>query len=54
VKTRSIHVDSRYMLWNMTEVDGAAHLVKEMNPGPAPAAHASAKAPSAPAAKPAK
>jgi hypothetical protein len=32
VKTRSIHVDSRYMLWNMTEVDGAAHLVKEMNP----------------------
>ena len=30
VKTRSIHVDSRYMLWTMTEVDGAAHLVKEM------------------------
>ena len=30
VKTRSIHVDSRYMLWNMTEVDGAAHLIKEM------------------------
>jgi hypothetical protein len=30
VKTRSIHVDSRYMLWNMAEVDGAAHLVKEM------------------------
>jgi hypothetical protein len=32
VKTRSIHVDSRYMLWNMTAVDGASHLVKEMNP----------------------
>jgi len=30
VKTRSIHVDSRYMLWTMAEVDGAAHLVKEM------------------------
>ena len=30
VKTRSIHVDSRYMLWNMTEVDGAANLVEEM------------------------
>ena len=30
VKTRSIHVDSRYMLWTMGEVDGAAHLVKEM------------------------
>jgi len=35
VKTRSIHVDSRYMLWNMTDVDAAAHLVKEMNPRPA-------------------
>jgi len=30
VKTRSIHVDSRYMLWTMSEVDGAGHLVKEM------------------------
>ena len=30
VKTRSIHVDSRYMLWDMTEVDGATNLVKEM------------------------
>jgi hypothetical protein len=30
VKTRSIHVDSRYMLWNMAEVDGAANLLKEM------------------------
>lgn len=29
VKTRSIHVDSRYMLWNMAEVDGAANLIKE-------------------------
>ena len=33
-KTRSIHVDVRYMLWTMTEVDGAAHLVKEMGVGP--------------------
>lgn len=38
VKTRSIHVDSRYMLWNMTQVDGASHLVKEMNPVAAAAA----------------
>jgi hypothetical protein len=30
VKTRSIHVDSRYMLWNMSEVDGAANLLTEM------------------------
>jgi len=30
VKTRSIHVDSPYMLWNMTDVDGAANLLKEM------------------------
>ena len=30
VKTRSIHVDSRYMLWNMSEVDGAANLLLEM------------------------
>jgi hypothetical protein len=33
VKTRSIHVDSRYMLWNMTQVDGATNLVKEMAVG---------------------
>ncbi len=30
VKTRSIHVDSRYLLWNMAEVDGATNLLKEM------------------------
>jgi hypothetical protein len=30
VKTRSIHVDSRYMLWNMAEVDGATNLIKEL------------------------
>jgi hypothetical protein len=29
-KTRAIHVDSRYMLWNMTDVDGATNLLKEM------------------------
>ncbi len=28
--TRSIHVDSRYMLWIMEKVDGAGHLVDEM------------------------
>jgi Peptidase S46 len=28
--TRSIHVDSRYMLWNMAEVDGAINLLQEM------------------------
>lgn len=30
VTTRSIHVDSRYMLWNMADVDGAANLIDEM------------------------
>ncbi len=30
VRTRSIQVDSRYVLWVMSEVDGAQHLVKEM------------------------
>jgi hypothetical protein len=29
--TRSIHVDSRYMLWNMAEVDGAINLLEEMS-----------------------
>jgi hypothetical protein len=30
VNTRSIHADVRYMLWVMSEVDGAQHLVREM------------------------
>jgi len=30
VKTRSIQVDSRYMLWTMSEVDGATNLLEEM------------------------
>ncbi len=30
LRTRSIHVDVRYLLWNMTEADGASHLVEEM------------------------
>jgi hypothetical protein len=30
LRTRSIHADVRYMLWNMTEADGASHLVEEM------------------------
>jgi Peptidase S46 len=29
--TRSIHVDCRYMLWNMAEVDGAMNLLQEMS-----------------------
>lgn len=37
VKTRSIHVDSRYMLWNMAEVDGAHRLLEEMGVSYAPA-----------------
>lgn len=35
--TRSIHVEARYMLWNMAEVDGALNLLREMSiPGYAP------------------
>ena len=30
VRTRSIHVDVRYLLWTMSEVDGAGHLLAEM------------------------
>jgi len=30
VRTRSIHADVRYLLWVMTEVDGASQLVHEM------------------------
>lgn len=30
VRTRSIHVDVRYLLWTMAEVDGATHLLDEM------------------------
>jgi hypothetical protein len=30
LRTRSIHADVRYLLWNMTEADGASHLVEEM------------------------
>lgn len=32
--TRSIHVDIRYVLWNMDEVDGAQHLLEEMGIAP--------------------
>jgi Peptidase S46 len=46
VKTRSIHVDSRYMLWTMAEVDGAKRLLDEM--GVSLAAPAAAKAPAKP------
>ena len=34
VRTRSIHVDSRYMLWTMSEVDGASNLLKELGEAP--------------------
>jgi hypothetical protein len=34
VRTRSIHVDSRYMLWTMAEVDGAANLLREIGEAP--------------------
>jgi hypothetical protein len=30
VRTRSIHADVRYLLWTMSEVEGAQHLVEEM------------------------
>ena len=30
VRTRSIHVDSRYLLWVLTEVDGASRLLEEL------------------------
>lgn len=30
LRTRSIHADVRYLLWTMSEVDGARHLVEEM------------------------
>jgi hypothetical protein len=43
--TRSIHVDSRYMLWNMAEVDGAANLLEEMGSLPAPLVRSAAPAP---------
>ena len=28
--TRTIHVDTRYMLWVMEKVDAAVHLIEEM------------------------
>ncbi len=31
ITTRSIHVDSRYLLWTMAEVDGATNLLNEMS-----------------------
>ncbi len=34
VRTRSIHVDSRYMLWTMSEVDGATNLLRELGEAP--------------------
>ena len=33
--TRSIHVDVRYMLWVMDRIDGAWHLLEEMDVKPA-------------------
>jgi S1-C subfamily serine protease len=37
VGTRSIHVDSRYMLWTMAEVDKASNLLDELLSASAPA-----------------
>jgi hypothetical protein len=39
ITTRSIHVDTRYMLWNMAEVDGAINLLREMGIVDTPATH---------------
>jgi hypothetical protein len=33
VRTRSIHVDSRYVLWVLSEVAGAEELLREMGLG---------------------
>ena len=35
-QTRAIHVDIRYMLWVMDEVDQADHLIREMGLEPTP------------------
>ena len=54
VKTRSIHVDSRYMLWTMSEVDGAKRLLDEMGVALTPPAAATPPAkPAVPAKAPA-
>jgi len=54
VKTRSIHVDSRYMLWTMAEVDGAKRLLDEMGvPLTVPAPVKAPAKPAAPARAPA-
>ena len=55
VTTRSIHVDSRYMLWNMAEVDGAVNLLEEMSVAPQVSARATSPVkPAAVAAAPAR
>jgi hypothetical protein len=38
-------VDSRYMLWNMAEVDGAANLLEEMGIIPSTSARSAVPAP---------
>jgi hypothetical protein len=51
ITTRSIHVDARYMLWNMSEVDGAIRLLQEMSiPGPVAGAPVHSGRPAKPAA----
>ncbi|QND69030.1 S46 family peptidase (plasmid) [Mesorhizobium loti] len=35
-RNRSIHVDSRFMIWTMDKIDGAGRLLKEMGVRPAP------------------
>ncbi|MEX2697334.1 S46 family peptidase [Rhizobium mongolense] len=33
-RTRSIHVDSRFILWTMDKIDGATRLLKEVGVPP--------------------
>lgn len=33
-RNRSIHVDSRFMLWTMDKIDGAHRLIEEMGVAP--------------------
>jgi hypothetical protein len=35
-QVRSIHVDIRYLMWMLDEVEGASHIVQELVPAPEP------------------
>jgi len=47
-RTRSIHVDVRYLLWVLSEVAGARHLLEELGAAPAAAGGREGPSPSAP------